>query len=68
MPVKHRSLLTLAGGIELVKALNARTLLAAEQTTDFGNSVPVKGMVTMIDLGADKSTPCKAMAPIIKTR
>ena len=25
--------------------------------------VPVKGMVTMVDLGADKCIPCKMMAP-----
>jgi thioredoxin 1 len=28
--------------------------------------VPVKGMVTMVDLGADKCIPCKMMAPIIE--
>jgi thioredoxin 1 len=28
--------------------------------------LPAKGMVTMIDLGADKCIPCKLMAPIIK--
>jgi thioredoxin 1 len=28
--------------------------------------VPVKGMVTMLDLGADKCIPCKMMAPIMK--
>ena len=28
--------------------------------------VPVKGMVTMLDLGADKCIPCKMMAPILK--
>lgn len=27
--------------------------------------VPVKGMVTMLDLGADKCIPCKMMAPIL---
>jgi thioredoxin 1 len=27
--------------------------------------LPVKGMVTMIDLGADKCIPCKMMAPIM---
>jgi thioredoxin 1 len=27
--------------------------------------VPVKGMVTMVDLGADACIPCKMMAPII---
>ena len=28
--------------------------------------VPVKGMVTMVDLGADKCIPCKMMAPVMK--
>lgn len=28
--------------------------------------VPVKGMVTMVDIGADKCIPCKMMAPILK--
>ena len=31
---------------------------------EFGN-LPVNGMVTMLDLGADKCVPCKMMAPII---
>lgn len=33
--------------------------------TDF-NELPVKGMVTMIDLGAKKCIPCKMMAPILQ--
>ena len=33
--------------------------------TDF-NELPVKGMVTMIDLGAQKCIPCKMMAPILQ--
>jgi thioredoxin 1 len=28
--------------------------------------VPVKGMVTMVDLGAKKCIPCKMMAPIME--
>ncbi|MHB8773107.1 MAG: thioredoxin family protein [Syntrophales bacterium] len=35
----------------------ARTAAAAES--------PVKGMVTMVDLGAKKCIPCKMMAPIL---
>ena len=27
--------------------------------------IPVQGMVTMVDLGADRCVPCKMMAPII---
>jgi len=29
-------------------------------------NLPVKGMVTMIDLGAKKCIPCKMMAPIME--
>ena len=35
--------------------------------TDFDlKALPVKGMVTMIDLGAKKCIPCKMMAPIME--
>ena len=34
--------------------------------TQPSGTVPVKGMVTMVDLGADSCIPCKMMAPIIK--
>ncbi len=28
--------------------------------------IPIKGMVTMLELGADKCVPCKMMAPILE--
>jgi thioredoxin 1 len=34
------------------------------QAQDFSH-VPVKGMVTLIDLGANQCVPCKMMAPIL---
>ncbi len=39
-------------------------MLGISQADEF-NNVPVKGMVTMIDLGAKKCIPCKMMAPIL---
>jgi len=54
-----------AGRKRPVLALTAGSLPAAEQTEDF-DSVPVKGMVTMIDLGAHSCIPCKMMAPIME--
>jgi thioredoxin 1 len=62
--MKYRLLLTLVGSI-LLLALTAGTLPAADQSLDF-SKVPVKGMVTMIDLGAKKCIPCKMMAPILE--
>ena len=38
--------------------------LGMADARDF-NALPVKGMVTMIDLGAKKCVPCKMMAPIL---
>jgi len=40
------------------------TISYSETIVDF-NVLPVKGMVTMIDLGAKKCIPCKMMAPIM---
>lgn len=41
------------------------TICYSETIVDF-NALPVKGMVTMIDLGAKKCIPCKMMAPIME--
>ncbi len=49
----------------LLLSLTVGTSLASAQPLDFSN-VPVKGMVTMIDLGAKKCIPCKMMAPIME--
>ena len=46
-------------------ALFAPAVSLAETDVDF-NALPVKGMVTMIDLGAKKCIPCKMMAPIME--
>jgi thioredoxin 1 len=43
----------------------ALTAYADEMVKDF-NKIPVKGSVTMIDLGAKKCIPCKMMAPILE--
>jgi len=42
----------------------AGSVAGLAQAQDF-NHVPVKGMVTLIDLGADQCVPCKMMAPIL---
>lgn len=56
-------------GVVLV-LLGALTLWAGAasvpaRAADF-SQVPVKGMVTMIDLGATECVPCKMMAPIME--
>jgi len=62
--MRYRLLLTLIGSV-LLLALTTGILPAAEQTSDF-SSIPVKEMVTMIDLGAKSCIPCKMMAPIME--
>ena len=52
-------------GCILLLALTVGAPLAGAQPLDF-SKVPVKGMVTMIDLGAKKCIPCKMMAPIME--
>lgn len=39
---------------------------ASEKPKDDLNELPVKGMVTMIDLGRKTCTQCKMMAPILE--
>jgi thioredoxin 1 len=47
-----------------VLALWAGPVPESAHAQDFSH-VPVKGMVTLIDLGADQCVPCKMMAPIL---
>jgi len=41
-------------------------LILGNVWADEFKNLPVKGMVTMIDLGAKKCIPCKMMAPIME--
>lgn len=41
-------------------------LLSVTAHADETREIPVKNMVTMLDLGADTCIPCKLMAPILK--
>jgi thioredoxin 1 len=55
--------------IGLIMVLGLLTLttraFAAEEALPVPE-VPVKGTVTMVDIGADKCIPCKMMAPILR--
>ena len=41
-------------------------MISGNVRADEFKNLPVKGMVTMIDLGAKKCIPCKMMAPILE--
>ena len=49
-------------GLLLPGCSSDEPVLSHPQTT---GEVPVNGMVTMVDLGADACVPCKMMAPIL---
>ena len=42
------------------------TLSCPSEASESVPEVPVKGMVTMVDLGAKKCIPCKMMAPVLE--
>ena len=46
--------------------LSSLLLFALPVALFAATEVPVKGMVTMVDLGAGECIPCKMMAPILK--
>jgi thioredoxin 1 len=49
-----------------VVLLGFGVMTCAEGAKENQDGVPVKGMVTMVDLGARSCIPCKMMAPILE--
>ena len=62
--MKYRLILATTGCVLFITVMAGVSWVEAEPQ-DF-SKVPVKGMVTMIDLGAKKCIPCKMMAPIME--
>jgi thioredoxin 1 len=52
--------------LPLLMCLFLSILILGNVWADEFKNLPVKGMVTMIDLGAKKCIPCKMMAPIME--
>ena len=52
--------------LSVIIVLASFSLTAATESLEPLPEVPVKGMVTMLDLGAKKCIPCKMMAPIME--
>ena len=64
MRMRSRLILATTGFVLFMTVFIGVSWVDAEPQ-DF-SKVPVKGMVTMIDLGAKKCIPCKMMAPIME--
>ena len=52
-------------GVPLQSVAGDSSNLVSETGSGEVREVPVKGLVTMLDLGADSCIPCKMMAPIL---
>lgn len=59
-------ILRLGISLPLLIGLFLFILISGNVGADEFKNLPVKGMVTMIDLGAKKCIPCKMMAPILE--
>lgn len=55
-----------AGAVLLAMVLTVTLTAYSADSVTAPPTVPVKGMVTMVDLGAKKCIPCKMMAPILE--
>jgi len=50
----------------MLLTVSAQAVTPADLISGVPHAVPVKGLVTMVDLGAHKCIPCRMMAPIIR--
>jgi len=57
---------SLVGPLVLMVALGLSSVSLSAGESSKVPTVPVKGMVTMVDIGAKKCIPCKMMAPIME--
>lgn len=55
-----------SGNIRLLLFLLCLVLPSAVSAEEIPPSIPVPGMVTMVDIGAKACIPCKMMAPIME--
>ncbi len=61
MRVKHFTMI-----VTLIFSILLFIVAASPAASADLKNIPVKGMVTMVDLGAKKCVPCKMMAPILE--
>lgn len=63
---RNAGFVTLIGSVSLIVVLCIFGVSRGAVDSSKVPEVPVKGMVTMVDIGAKKCIPCKMMAPIME--